>query len=344
VLTWPSTSATVILATLRHMSVPMSLLSMPDTCKDTDSWTCAAVYHWTNNSDLAHAAGWLIGKPFAILWLVILGMVGRWLLHKLINRVVARAQSGVLPTKLARGPFAEPGGETTVHRRAQRAATMGSLLKSIVTSSIFVVVLIMSISELGYNVAPLIASAGIVGVALGFGAQSLVKDFLAGIFLIFEDQYGVGDSVTFGDVTGTIESVSLRVTRLRDIDGTVWYVRNGEIIKVGNQSQNWSRSVLDIAVGYKEDITRVRRVLKEVAHDLWEDEGYRDRIIEEPAVWGVQSLGPDSVVVRVTLKTMPQQQWIVAREMRERVKARFDHEGITMSLPQRVVWKDPNAT
>ncbi|MFL6160477.1 MAG: mechanosensitive ion channel family protein [Marmoricola sp.] len=323
------------------MPVPTSLLEMPATCKDTDSWTCAAVYHWTGNETLSHAAGWLIGKPFAILWLVVLGMVARWLMHKAINRVVARAEAGVLPSKFAKGPFAEPGGEVTVHRRAQRAATMGGLLKSIVTTSVFVVVVIMSISELGYNVAPLIASAGIVGVALGFGAQSLVKDFLAGIFLIFEDQYGVGDSVTFGDVTGTIEAVSLRVTRLRDIDGTVWYVRNGEIVKVGNQSQNWSRSVLDIAVGYKEDVTRVRRVLKEVAHDLWEDESYRDKIIEEPEVWGVQSIGPDSVVVRVTLKTMPQKQWLVAREMRERVKMRFDAEGITMPQPQRVVWNGP---
>lgn len=320
---------------------PMALLEMPKTCEDTDSWTCAAVYNWTHNEELAHAAAWVIGKPFAILWLVVLGLVARWLLHRLITRIVGRAQAGVLPQKLARGPFAEPEGERTVHRRAQRAATMGSLLKSIVTVVIFVVVLIMAISELGYDVAPLIASAGIVGVALGFGAQSLVKDFLAGIFLIFEDQYGVGDSVTFGDVSGTIEAVSLRVTRLRDVDGTVWYVRNGEILKVGNQSQNWSRTVLDIAVGYKEDITRVRRILKEVAHELWEDEHYRDKIIEEPEVWGVQSLGPDSVVVRVTLKTMPQQQWVVAREMRERVKTRFDAEGVITPLPQRIVYGDP---
>jgi len=323
------------------MTLPMSLMDLPKTCQDPDSYTCGAVYDWTGNEGLAHAAAWVIGKPFAILWLVVLGLVARWLLHRLINRVVARAQSGVLPAKLARGPFAEPTGETTVHRRAQRATTMGSLLKSIVTVVIFVVVLIMAISELGYDVAPLIASAGIVGIALGFGAQSLVKDFLAGIFLIFEDQYGVGDSVTFGDVSGTIEAVSLRVTRMRDVDGTVWYVRNGEILKVGNQSQNWSRTVLDIAVGYKEDITRVRRILKEVAHDLWEDEHYRDKIIEEPDVWGVQSLGPDSVVVRVTLKTLPQQQWVVAREMRERVKARFDAEGVSTPLPQRVVYPDP---
>ncbi len=316
---------------------------MPATCtQDGDkSWTCAAVYDWTHNENLAHAASWLIGKPLAIVWLVVIGLVARWLLHKTIDKLVDRARDGVLPAKLARGPFAEPGGDTTMHRRVQRALTMGSLLKSIVTSVVFVIVGFMAVAKLGYNIAPLIASAGIIGLALGFGAQSLVKDFLSGIFMIFEDQYGVGDSVNLGDATGTVEAVSLRVTRVRDVDGTVWYVRNGEIVRVGNQSQNWSRSVLDIAVGYKEDITRVRRILKEVAHELADDENYRDRIIEEPEVWGVQSLGPDAVVVRVTLKTMPQQQWVVAREMRERVKARFDEEGVITPMPQRIVFGDP---
>lgn len=321
-----------------------SLLTMPDACKDTDSWSCAVVYKWTDNEALAQGAAWVIGKPLAIVWLVVLGLVARWLLVKVIDRLVARASSGVVPSALARGPFADATNETGAHRRVQRATTMGSLLKSIVTGLIFVVVLMMSISELGYDIAPLIASAGIVGVALGFGAQSLVKDFLSGIFMIFEDQVGVGDSVNLGEATGTVEAVSLRVTRLRDVDGTVWYVRNGEILRVGNQSQNWSRSVLDISVGYKEDISRVSRILKEVAHDLAQDEDYRARIIEEPEVWGVQSLGPDAVVVRLTLKTMPQQQWVVAREMRERIKARFDAEGIVMPTPGRMVWNDPNAS
>jgi moderate conductance mechanosensitive channel len=324
---------------LRHMAVPMSVLEMPDTCRTEtgNSWSCAAVYDWTHNEGLAHAAGWLIGKPISILWLILLALGGRWLLHRMVDRLVRRAQIGVLPDALARGPFAEPEGETAMTRRAQRARTIGSLLKSIVSGVIFGVVLVMSIAQLGYDITPLITSAGILGVALGFGAQSLVKDFLSGIFMIFEDQYGVGDTINLGEVAGTVEAVSMRVTRLRDVDGTVWYVRNGEILRVGNQSQNWARSVVDIAVGYKEDVGRVRRILQEVAHDLWEDDTFRDLIIEEPEVWGVQSLGPDSVVVRVTLKTMPQQQWRVSREMRERVKARFDAEGIQMPLPY---WRD----
>ena len=315
---------------------------MPETCRTdgNESWSCAAVYDWTHNEVLAHAAGWLIGKPLAILWLLVLALVARWLLFKLVDRLVRRAQTGVLPNALSRGSFTEHEHEVTRTRRSQRAQTIGTLLKSIVSGVIVAIVVMMALSEVGVDIAPLIASAGILGVALGFGAQSLVKDFLSGIFMIFEDQYGVGDSVNLGDVSGTVEAVGLRVTRLRDVDGTVWYVRNGEILRVGNQSQNWSRSVLDIAVGYKEDVAKVRRVLKEVAHSLWEDPVYHDKIIEEPEVWGVQSLGPDSVVVRVTLKTMPQQQWTVSREMRERVKTRFDEEGIQMPQPH---WPGPQA-
>src|SRR5437879_3760499 len=159
------------------MTAPMSLFSMPATCiQDGDrSWTCAAVFDWTHNANLAHAASWLIGKPLSIVWLLVIGLVSRWLLHKVIDRLVARASDGVLPAKLARGPFADPTGNTTNHRRVQRALTMGSLLKSIVTSVVFVIVGFMAIAKLGYNIAPLIASAGIIGLALGFGAQSLVK-------------------------------------------------------------------------------------------------------------------------------------------------------------------------
>ena len=165
-----------------------------------------------------------------------------------------------------------------------------------------------------------------------------MKDFLSGVFMIFEDQYGVGDVVDLGEAIGTVEAVTLRVTRLRALDGTVWYVPNGEIVRVGNMSQNWARTVLDISVAYTEDLARVRRILQDVAHDLWEDEDYKNVIIEEPEVWGVEQLGIDGVTVRVTLKTAPLEQWAVAREMRQRIKARFDHEGIEIPFPQRVIW------
>jgi small conductance mechanosensitive channel len=263
-----------------------------------------------------------------------------------VDRVVSKAEVGVLPDRVTRMSFSHgranhqstPRDTVTATRRVQRAQTMGSLLKSIVTGIVLAVTVTMVLAEVNINVAPIIASAGILGLALGFGAQSLVSDFLSGVFMIFEDQYGVGDVVDVGEASGTVEAVSLRVTRLRDVNGTVWYVRNGEILRVGNMSQNWARTVLDVGVAYSEDLARVRRVLQEVAHDLWVDDDFKGQVIEEPEVWGVEALAPDGVTVRVTLKTAPLEQWTVAREMRQRIKARFDHEGIEIPLPQRVVW------
>ena len=306
---------------------------------------CDAAFGLTGNTTAADVADVLIGTPLAITGILLLGLVLRWVLHRLVDRVVRRAEAGVLPDKVGRFSMVRRGAShaaasdiVTSTRRVQRAKTIGSLLKSIITGVLVTMFGTMILSELGVNIAPIIASAGILGLALGFGAQSLVKDFLSGIFMILEDQYGVGDVIDIGEASGTVEAVSLRVTRLRDVNGTVWYVPNGEIMRVGNMSQNWARTVLDISVGYHEDLARVRRVLQEVAHDLWEDEDYNRLVIEEPEVWGVQDLGADGVVVRVTLKTAPLEQWAVAREMRQRIKARFDHEGIEIPFPQRVIW------
>ena len=277
-------------------------------------------------------AGELIfGRPLTVVGLLLLGLVVRWVLHRVVDRITSRAEDGLLPDRLSHLA-------TDPTRRTQRARAVGSLIKSIISGVTVAVIGTMMLSEF-VNIGPILASAGILGVALGFGAQSLVKDFLSGIFMIFEDQYGVGDVVDAGEATGTVEAVGLRVTRLRDLDGTVWYIRNGEIVRIGNKSQNWARSVLDIGVAYHEDIARVRRILEEVARGLWEDEEFHGVIIEEPEVWGVEALDADAVTIRLTLKTAPLEQWRVARVMRERIKSRFDHEGIEIPFPQRVVWQ-----
>jgi small conductance mechanosensitive channel len=284
---------------------------------------------------------YFVARPLTILSLLLLGLVLRWAAHRLINRITAQAAEGAAPgfwTRTKAHQRLVDANPVATERREQRAGAMGSLLKSIVTAALTIVIGLMVIGELGYDITPLIASAGIVGVALGFGAQSLVKDFLLGIFMILEDQYGVGDVIDLGEATGTVEGIGLRVTRLRDVNGTVWYVRNGEVLRVGNMSQNWARSVLDIQVGYAENLDRVRQVLREIAQDMWADETYKGDIIEEPEVWGVERLDPDAVIVRVVLKTKPLAQWEVAREMRERVKERFDEIGIEIPRPQRVVW------
>jgi small-conductance mechanosensitive channel len=330
---------------LSDADLPLAELDLGTRCEETE-WICNQVLDATGSPELARLADWLVGKPLVILGLLVLGLVVRWLLHRVIDRIVRGAADGVLPDRLGRAVMGGAVGDRISRieaagaaRRVQRAQTMGSLLKSIVSGVVLAVVVTMMLSELGADIGPIIASAGVLGVALGFGAQSLVKDFLSGIFMIFEDQYGVGDVVDLGEATGTVEAVSLRVTRLRDVNGTVWYVRNGEILRVGNMSQNWARTVLDVTVGYAEDLTRVRRVLQEVARDLWQDEEFEGLVIEEPEVWGVESMTVDGIVVRVTLKTAPLEQWGVARAMRERIKARFQHEGIELAVAQRVQWQ-----
>src|SRR3954471_5721764 len=328
--TIPSIAAAIVPSTLAGHS--SGWLDRVSTCTP-DEAICQQVLSWTDSQRAADAADLAIGRPVAIVGLIVLGLVIRWVLFKVVHRVVKQAEAGVLPDRLS-----DRFASANATRRVQRAKTMGDLLKSILTGVLIAVFGTMLLAQVGVNIAPIIASAGILGIALGFGAQSLVKDFLSGVFMIFEDQFGVGDVIDVGDASGTVEAVSLRITRLRDLEGTVWYVPNGEILRVGNKSQNWSRAVVDVGVGYDEDLARARRVLTEVAHELWEDEDYRNVIIEEPEVTGVEALNPDAITLRVLVKTAPLQQWAVARELRQRIKARFDHEGIEIPFPQRVVW------
>ncbi len=301
---------------------------------------CAWVLEVSGNQQVATVADWLVGKPLALAGLALLGLVARWVLHRVIDRIVrgaetpmtAKGPGGALAQRLG-SKFPDTTGGT---RRVQRAQTIGSLLKSIVSGVVGVVVFTMMLSEIGANIGPILASAGIVGVALGFGAQSLVKDFLSGIFMIFEDQYGVGDVIDLGTTTGTVEGVTLRVTRVRDINGTVWYVRNGEILRVGNKSQNWARTVLDVYVPFGEDLTRVRHLLAEVADDLWRDEDHSGLIIEQPEVLGVQSFDAEGVAVRVTMRTAPAEQFRIGRELRERIITRFEAESIELFTTPRI--------
>lgn len=274
---------------------------------------------------------WFVATPGAIVLIIVVGLVFRWFVCRAIDRLVSRASKGAVPGLIAKskaGEFFADLKPASNERREQRAAAMGSLLKSIVTGITLAVVIVMVLSKLTVDVAPIIASAGVVGVALGFGAQNIVKDFLAGVFNILEDQYGVGDVVDLGLATGTVEAVGLRVTRLRDVNGTVWYVRNGEIVRAGNQSQNWSRTVLDITVGYEADLDQVQDILQTEATAMYQDPQFTGIIIEPPEVWGVERFDKDGAVVRVVLKTAPLQQWLVARAMRQRIKARFDEAGI----------------
>jgi small conductance mechanosensitive channel len=301
---------------------------------------CDWVYDQTGVSWLAESSDWLLAKPAAITVIVVLAVLTRFLLHRVIRRLAHRAAEGTVPGVLAKGKGSRliETSPLLSERRKQRADTMSSVLRSITTGVVFTVAVLMILDVVGLPIGPLLASAGILGVAIGFGAQTLVKDFLSGIFMILEDQYGVGDVVDLGEASGVVEAVGLRVTRLRDVNGTVWYVRNGEILRVGNQSQGWARAVIDVGVAYSENIPRVKELLSEAAHSLMEDEEFEGVVLEEPEVWGVESLTADGVVVRVVIKTVPLEQWNVARELRQRIKATFDAHQVEIPFPQRAVW------
>jgi moderate conductance mechanosensitive channel len=213
----------------------------------------------------------------------------------------------------------------------------------VATGVIWSIAAITILGELGINLGPLIASAGIAGVALGFGAQSLVKDFLSGFFMLVEDQYGVGDIVDLGEAAGTVEAVSLRTTRLRDVNGTVWHVPNGMVTRVGNKSQQWARALLDVNVVYGTDVDRAERLIKETADALWNDPDWDDKFLEEPEVWGVEQLAAESIHIRLVVKTQPAQQFAVTRELRRRILQAFQANGIEVPTGQRVVFRDePN--
>ena len=258
------------------------------------------------------------------------------LVRRAIRRMVAsmsdeRGLSALrAPTALART------GEIPSLRRVQRAETVGALLASVASFGIWTLAGLMALGTLGLDLGPLIAGAGIVGVAVGFGSQNLVRDFISGIFMLMEDQYGVGDVVDAGPATGTVEGVGLRTTRLRDVNGTPWHIPNGEIRRVGNRSQGWARALVDVEVAYSTDLDDATRTIERVAHELHVDEQWAPKLLEQPEVWGVEELGPDGIRVRLVAKTRPLEQWKVARELRARLKVAFDQAGIEVSA-QKVV-------
>jgi hypothetical protein len=205
-------------------------------------------------------------------------------------------------------------------RRKQRVQALGAILRSAASVTIFAIAGFVILGDLGINLAPLLASAGVVGVAIGFGAQSLVKDYLSGIFMLVEDQYGVGDVITVGDATGTVETVTLRVTRMRDVNGIVWHIRNGTIDTVGNESQGWARAVIDFPVPFEADLADIRALLAGTGERMWNEPAWRAVMLEAPEVWGAQAIAKDLVTMRIVVKTAPLRQWEVEREMRARVK------------------------
>ena len=263
----------------------------------------------------ARTGEFLLVRPLKILLILVVAMV--------VARVAARAIRRFLRAAALRNPRRLESA-----RAEPRIATIGDVLVGLLRALVGTVAVFLVVDQLGVNLAPLIAGAGIAGIAIGFGAQSMVKDFLAGFFILVEDQYGVGDVVNLGEATGTIEDITLRVTRLRAVDGTVWFVPNGEIKKVGNTSMEWSRALVDVMVPYDVDVAKASALIGEEAKALSEDPAWSDRILEPPEVWGVQAMGADGLTIRLVMKTAPREQYPIARELRGRISARLRKEGI----------------
>jgi small-conductance mechanosensitive channel len=323
--------------------VPLAAVSdsrVIDVCGDDPGFFCRKIYEGTENRSLAENADVLIGKPLTIIAILVGALIVNRIVGRAVKRTLRSLHSGTVRERLGavrrRTPNALLDTEETSLRAEQRMTALTSVLRSVASFVIFLIAGFMILDVVGLNIAPLLAGAGIIGIALGFGAQSLVKDFLSGLFILVEDQFGVGDIVDLGQQTaGTVEAVSLRTTRLRSVDGTVWHVPNGEIRRVGNKSQHWSRALLDIDVAYDTDIEHAKQVIQAVADELWKE---REDILEEPEVWGVESLGPNSVVIRLVVKTRPSDQYDVSRELRQRLKAAFEVEGIGIPFPQQMIW------
>jgi small conductance mechanosensitive channel len=282
---------------------------------------------------------WVLGTPLQVIIIVVAAFIVQIVLvrviHKIVKRTSDRARIERLEQTRKYTRTAELSEMLMTQRTEQRAAAIGTLLTSSVSLIVWTVAVLMALEALGVNVAPLLASAGVVGVALGFGAQTMVKDYLSGIFLIIEDQFGVGDVVDLGPVIGTVEEVALRYTRLRDLSGVVWYVRNGEILRVANRSQGWTLASVDIPVAYDENLDRVRDLIESVAIDMDEDPTYDDMLLGKPTFAGVESMSGEAMVVRVTAKAVPEKQIILARTIRERIKLAFDRAGIVMPMMMR---------
>lgn len=226
-------------------------------------------------------------------------------------------------------------GET---RRAQRAKTVGSVLRSTATLVIGAITAVIVLDLLGIPVGPILASAGIAGVALGFGAQTLVKDFLAGLFMLVEDQYGIGDVIDLGEASGVVEAIGLRITQVRDINGTLWFVRNGEVARVGNKTQGWSRAVVEVRIDQADDVARAQELLLKAAQEVADDPQIGPLLLDEPAVAGIEDLTAEGAVLRLMVKVAPSTQWDVARALRARVRLALAGGGISLALPRREVF------
>ena len=326
--------------------------TLEDACGEEPGAACEWVYDRTGDETLSKLANWLVDTPLQIALVLliawIVARVGKRWVRGAVRRLIVPDRS--IAAKQFRKLGIEPPPVLDAELSDPRRETRATVISTVVAGGVVVLtwtIAVVSIADIvGIALGPLIASAGIAGIALGFGAQSLVKDWIAGLFMLIEDHYGIGDVVDLGEASGTVERFSLRATVLRAADGTVWHVPNGVVVRVGNRSQLWSVALIDVMVSYDTDLDLARTVLHQAAAEVCARPEFADKVLDPPEVLGVENMSIEGVTLRLTVKTSPGQQWAVQRALREAVKAAFDTRGITIpvAFAPRSVWArvDPN--
>lgn len=332
-----------VVSTPRIPQAPPS--DITDSCGDDPALLCERLYDLTGGDEnLTELLDWLLGRPLSILLILavswVLTVIARRYVRRLVKRLISPDHAATTRRLQLLGidrPERLIGADPDP-RRGARATSISNVVGSTLTVLIWTVAFILIIGEFGLQLGPFIAGAGIAGVALGFGAQSLVKDCIAGLFMLIEDQYGIGDIVDLGEAMGQVEEITLRATVLRGLDGTVWHVPNGEVQRVGNKSQLWSVAVVDVDVAYDSDLDRTRELMLSSANEVCGAPDWADDVLDEPTVLGVEALGADGVTMRMIVTTTPGSQWALQRRLREALKRSFDDAGIEIPFPQRTLW------
>lgn len=317
----------------------MTLMPMATAARPLTLW----VERLTDNELVGWVVGWIVEPLLIVAAIIVAALITIRVIRRALRRVIDRAKDprALMPTGFLVSDAEATPEELRVRqaRRDQRAEALGTLAQSVIRVVVWSFAILTALGTVGINLAPLIAGAGILGVAIGFGAQDIVKDFLSGVIMLVEDQFGVGDVIDAGEATGVVEEVSLRTTRIRALDGTVWHVPNGSISRVGNMTQEWSRMVIDVGVAYETDVDQAIELLHGVLERFQQRPEVQEQLLGEPMeIWGVNDLADSSVAIRVVAKTVPGQQWALGRLFRQVVKQELDAAGVEIPYPQRTVW------
>ncbi|MGW8483881.1 mechanosensitive ion channel family protein [Microbacterium sp. NPDC055903] len=308
------------------MMLPLATPETPAPADDAVTWLSQA---WAKIAEFFGVVGEkAVGVALVVIVAFLIGLALRYVVHRVVKRIVdsAKSKANVDDTQaLERSPLADM-------RLVQRTRTLGSILQNIINVAVTVVALLMVVSVISPDlIGSLTLLTAALGAGLGFGAQNIVKDVLNGLFIVAEDQIGIGDVVDLGLASGVVEYVSVRITQVRDVNGTLWYVRNGEVLRIGNMSQGWARAIIDLGVAPDADLDTVEQAMLETAQGLAKDPKWRTRIVEKPELWGLESVTGDALVVRVVIKTRANAKDDVAQELRTRLKRKLDE--LEIALP-----------